>query len=83
MVYDRPRFYEWLWDMDSEIRAVPMIYYHVWDNFPAPVFNKGFYESNDLIVSISKVTHKIVSEVTDKVENIYFHMQSIRFFQTS
>ena len=48
-----------------------MIYYHVWDNFPAPVFNKGYYESNDLIVSISKVTHKIVSEVTDKVENIY------------
>ena len=25
-----PRFYEWLWDIDNEIRAhVPMVYYHV------------------------------------------------------
>ena len=67
-----PRFYEWLWMMDNEVRnKVPMIYYHVWDNYPAPAFNKMFYESNDLIASISKVTHNIVSEVTDKVENIY------------
>ena len=67
-----PRFYEWLWMMDNEVRnKVPMVYYHVWDNYPAPAFNKMFYESNDLVASISKVTHNIVSEVTDKVENIY------------
>ena len=78
-----PRFYEWLWDIDNEIRAhVPMVYYHVWDNFPAPVFNKGFYESNDVIASISKVTHKIVSEVTDEVENIYLpHAVDSNFFK--
>ena len=78
-----PRFYEWLWDMDNEIRAhVPMVYYHVWDNFPAPVFNKGFYESNDMIASISKVTHKVVSEVTDEVENIYLpHAVDSQFFK--
>ena len=36
-----PRFYGWLWEMENEIRAnVPMVYYHVWDNYPAPVFNK-------------------------------------------
>ena len=67
-----PRFYEWLWGIDNEIREhIPMIYYHVWDNFPAPVFNKAYYESNDLIASISKVTHQIVSEVTNNVENVY------------
>ena len=78
-----PRFYEWLWDIDNEIRAhVPMVYYHVWDNFPAPVFNKGFYQSNDVIASISKVTHKIVSEVTDEVENIYLpHAVDSNFFK--
>ena len=78
-----PRFYEWLWAMDNEIRnSVPMVYYHVWDNHPAPVFNRGFYESNDLIVSISKVTHDIVSEVTDKVENIYLpHAVDGQFFK--
>ena len=78
-----PRFYEWLWGIDNEIREnVPMVYYHVWDNFPAPVFNKGFYESNDVIASISKVTHQIVSDVTDNVENIYLpHAVESKFFK--
>ena len=59
-----------------------MVYYHVWDNHPAPVFNKTFYESNDLIASISKVTHDIVSEVTDRVENIYLpHAVDSKFFK--
>ena len=32
-----PRFYGWLWEMDDEIRThVPMVYYHVWDNYPFP-----------------------------------------------
>jgi len=79
-----PRFYEWLWTIDNEIRSqIPMIYYHVWDNHPAPVYNKGFYESNDVIASISKVTHQIVSEVTDKVENIYLpHAVDSQFFKS-
>jgi len=78
-----PRFYEWLWSIDNEIRQhLPMIYYHVWDNYPAPVFNKGFYESNDVIASISKVTHNIVSEVTTEVENIYLpHAVDPTFFK--
>ena len=78
-----PRFYEWLWDIDNEVRAsVPMVYYHVWDNHPAPVFNKGFYESNDLIVSISKTTKDVVDEVTDQVENIYLpHAVDPSFFK--
>tara|TARA_Y100000592_G_scaffold61493_1_gene96061 strand:+ start:3107 stop:4363 length:1257 start_codon:yes stop_codon:yes gene_type:complete len=78
-----PRFYEWLWMIDNEVREhIPMVYYHVWDNFPAPVFNKSFYESNDLIASISKVTYDVVSEVTDKVENIYLpHAVDSKFFK--
>ena len=52
-----PRFYEWLWSIENEIRPLcSIVYYHVWDNFPAPHFNKKFYESNDHIVSISKLT---------------------------
>ena len=78
-----PRFWDWLWQMDNEIREhVPMIYYHVWDNYPAPVFNKPFYESNDLVVCISKLTRDIVNEVTDKVENIYLpHAVDSEFFK--
>lgn len=59
-----PRFYVWLWEMENEIRPnVPMIYYHVWDNHPAPKFNKSFYESNDLVCTISKLTDQVVREV--------------------
>jgi len=64
-----PRFFPWLWEMDNEIRKnVPMVYYHVWDNYPAPHFNRQFYLSNDVIVSISKVTNNIVKEVAPEVE---------------
>ena len=63
-----PRFYEWLWQMENEIRPlIPIVYYHVWDNFPAPKFNKKFYDSNDLIVAISKLTKDVVKEVSPEV----------------
>ena len=58
-----PRFYEWLWEIEDEIRPlVPMVYYHVWDNFPVPYYNKPYYDSTDYVVSISKVTEEIVRE---------------------
>jgi glycosyltransferase involved in cell wall biosynthesis len=67
-----PRFFGWLWQIENEIRKnVPMIYYHVWDNYPLPMFNKKFYDSNDVIASISKVTHDIVNNVSPEVENHY------------
>jgi hypothetical protein len=37
-----PRFWGWLWMIEHEIRAlVPMVYYHVWDNYPPPQFNRN------------------------------------------
>ena len=67
-----PRFWGWLWEIEDEIRAnVPLVYYHVWDNFPAPEFNKVFYQSNDVIATISKVTDAAVKEVAPEVERYY------------
>jgi glycosyltransferase involved in cell wall biosynthesis len=67
-----PRFYGWLWEIDNEIRAnVPMIYYHVWDNFPPPHFNGRYYRATDEVVCISKVTHKILETVAPEVESRY------------
>ncbi len=64
-----PRFFPWLWEMENEIRKnIPMVYYHVWDNYPPPMFNRQFYKSNDVIVSISKVTKNILEEVAPDVE---------------
>jgi len=68
-----PRFYEWLWEIENEIRSnVPMVYYHVWDNFPAPHYNGRYYRSTDEVICISKVTHKILQEVTPEVSSRYF-----------
>ena len=67
-----PRFYEWLWDFEDEIRAcVPMVYYHVWDNDPLPKFNKPYYMSNDVVATISKVTSNIVQNVAPEVREEY------------
>jgi len=67
-----PRFWGWLWQMENEIRPlVPMVYYHVWDNYPFPMFNKKFYDSNDKVVTISKVTDDIVRNVSPDVSCTY------------
>jgi len=67
-----PRFWGWLWEIENEIRPLcPMVYHHVWDNFPAPYFNRDFYLSNDHIVTISKVTHDIVKQVAPEVPTTY------------
>jgi len=67
-----PRFYGWLWQIENEIRAqVPMVYYHVWDNYPYPKFNRPYYESNDHIACISKLTYDIVQTVAPSVGSTY------------
>ena len=67
-----PRFWGWLWSMENEIRPLcPMVYYHVWDNYPYPRFNAKYYESNDRIACISKVSHDIVKNVSPSVESVY------------
>ena len=67
-----PRFWGWLWEMEEEIRVhCPLVYYHVWDNYPLPHFNKKYYRSNDAIASISKVTADIVENVAPDVRHRY------------
>ena len=67
-----PRYWEWLWMCENEIRPlIPMVYYHVWDNYPYPKFNKDWYESTDVIATISKVTSDIVQTVTPGVWEQY------------
>ena len=67
-----PRFFGWLWQIEDEIRPLmPMVYYHVWDNYPYPTFNRPSYLSNDVIVTISKVTQDIVENVAPEVESHY------------
>tara|TARA_R100000426_G_scaffold87151_1_gene70576 strand:+ start:1677 stop:2966 length:1290 start_codon:yes stop_codon:yes gene_type:complete len=78
-----PRFYGWLWEIEAEIRSlIPMVYYHVWDNYPLPKYNQRFYESNDFIATISKVTSDIVQNVAPDVKEQYVpHAVDSNFFK--
>ena len=67
-----PRFFGWLWEIEDEITPlIPMVYYHVWDNYPYPNYNRNSYLSNDMIVTISKVTSDIVQNVAPEVKEFY------------
>jgi glycosyltransferase involved in cell wall biosynthesis len=78
-----PRFYGWLWEIENEVRdAVPMVYYHVWDNYPYPQFNRRWYESTDYVATISKVTSDIVQTVAPSVKEMYIpHMVNTDIFK--
>ena len=59
-----PHYWQWLYDAEHEIRQrVPILYYHVWDNLPDPLYNRNYYESCDWIGCISKQTYGIVKRV--------------------
>jgi len=78
-----PRFFSWLWEIEDEVRSiVPMVYYHVWDNYPFPKYNKIWYDSCDSVVAISKVTQDIVKNVSPDVDLHYIpHAVNPEFFK--
>jgi glycosyltransferase involved in cell wall biosynthesis len=63
MIFTDPRYWIWLFEIEREIRSkVPIIYYNIWDDFPAPMYNKPYYESVDALLAISKQT-KLINEL--------------------
>jgi len=60
MIFTDPRYFSWLFAIENEIRKeIPIIYLNIWDDYPAPLYNKEFYESCDLLFGISKQTVNI------------------------
>ena len=60
MFFTDPRYWIWLFQMENEIRRkIPMIYLNIWDDMPAPLYNKSYYESCDTLMAISKQTQNI------------------------
>ena len=66
-----PRYWSWLFQMENEIRKTcPIAYLNIWDDYPAPMYNREFYESCDLLMGISKQTVNINKLVLgDKAAN--------------
>jgi glycosyltransferase involved in cell wall biosynthesis len=63
MIITDPRYFEWLFQIENEIRkTTPIIYLNIWDNFPTPLYNRAYYESCDALLAISKQT-KLINEL--------------------
>jgi hypothetical protein len=66
-----PRYFMWLFQIENEIRnKIPIIYLNIWDDYPAPYYNRAFYESCDALLAISKQT-KLINELVlgDKIKD--------------
>lgn len=71
MLFTDPRYWVWLFQMEHEIRkTTPIIYYTIWDNLPAPLYNAPYYESCDTLMCISKQTKNIADMVLSTCQNV-------------
>jgi glycosyltransferase involved in cell wall biosynthesis len=60
MLITDPRYFTWLFAIENEIRkSIPITYLNIWDDYPAPLYNKPYYEACDLLMGISKQTVNI------------------------
>jgi len=67
MHFTDPRFWEWLYNMEHEIRQeMPLLYLNIWDDLPYPHWNENFYETCDLLMGISKQTVNINRNVCQR-----------------
>jgi glycosyltransferase involved in cell wall biosynthesis len=59
-IFTDPRYWTWLFEIERELRnEIPLMYLNIWDDYPAPLYNKPYYESCDLLMAISKQTKNI------------------------
>ena len=55
-----PRYFTYIFNMEQEIRKkIPITYLNIWDDYPAPMYNRPYYEACDLLMGISKQTVNI------------------------
>ena len=71
LIFTDPRYWTWLFEIEREIRSkIPIFWLNIWDDYPAPLYNKSYYESVDVLMAISKQT-KNINEIVlgDKAED--------------
>ena len=73
-IFTDPRFFVWLFEMEDEIHQMcPIVWWHVWDNYPYPDFNTHFYESTDVINCHSHMTYTMIKEKFPEKTNFIPH----------
>ena len=70
-----PRFFTWLFEIEDEIHQIcPIVWWHVWDNYPYPEFNNYYYAGTDKINCHSHMTYTMLKEESkfaDKTQAFY------------
>lgn len=60
LIFTDPRYWTWLFEIEREIRSqIPIFWLNIWDDLPAPLYNRPYYESVDALLAISKQTKNI------------------------
>jgi hypothetical protein len=60
LIFTDPRYWTWLFAIEREIRqSMPIVYLNIWDDYPAPLYNRDYYNSCDTLMGISKQTVNI------------------------
>jgi glycosyltransferase involved in cell wall biosynthesis len=71
LFFSDPRLFMYHFNMEYEVRQkIPFMYYTIWDNYPIPMYNYGYYKSSDGIFAITKQTKHIAQSVLTKVDGI-------------
>ena len=72
--YTDPRFWDWLYNMEHEIRQdIPIVYYNIWDDLPDPMYNRNYYRSSNTLLAISKQTYGINKRVVPEYDDWQIH----------
>jgi len=62
-IFTDPRYWVWLFEIEREIRSsIPIVWLNIWDDYPAPIYNKHYYNSVDALLAISQQT-KVINEI--------------------
>lgn len=73
-LFTDPRFFTWLFEIEDEIhQQCPIVWWHVWDNYPYPEFNDFYYEGTDAINCHSHMTYTMLNERYPEKTNFIPH----------
>lgn len=84
VLFTDPRFFIWVWEMEDEVRRhCPIFYWHVWDNDPAPEFNRVLYDSTDHVACLSLKTYGLMQALERPKESFSYipHAEPAELFK--
>ena len=74
LIFTDPRFFIWFFEMEDEIHQVcPILWWHVWDNYPYPSYNSELYKSTDEINCHSHLTYEMINDKFPRKVNFIPH----------